>query len=275
VYFNFSGVKGLVLLSLLPKMGKSVWGLTLHNGDLDRGVSKYLFSRILMKIGLNKCDLIGTLSSSQDAFFRKLGVNKEKLHAISSFIPRDWNNIDPPSFSEFPEIIEWVNNGDSIFIVSGYPTVIYQHEKIFETFEKLWQDGYKNIRLVAFLYGSDSDGILKLLRARFESTPYAKLHWEKNEMAFLSALNICSGYIRMNTVDSYGLAVAEAISLGKPVLASNVCERFNGANLIDPSDFKSVSKFVIDVQNGNLHSSKNTADNSDVYVAINFLEKFH
>jgi len=244
VYFNFSGVRGLIFLASLPKVGKTTWAITLHNGNLTR---KSWVENMFMRRGLEKCEHVGVLSPKQERFFLSLGARKSTLQKISSFIPRNPDEIPDIDVSELPEFFSWQEQEAKIFIVSGYPTKIYQHTEVFETFERLWNKGLTDVRLAAFLYGEDSDDLLNDLKCKFADSPFACLYWGKKELVFLSALKECSGYIRMNMVDSFGVAVAEAISFGKPVLASNVCERFSGARLVDPSDTDSVERFVIDV----------------------------
>jgi glycosyltransferase involved in cell wall biosynthesis len=252
VYFNFSGVRGLLLIAVLPKWVGSTWAVTLHNGDLGATAAMVFLRKALVRRGLAKCEFIGVLSPGQAAFFRKMDARPGRMRSISSFVPRDWDLLKPPSPMEFPELTTWVSEGCKIFVISGYPTGIYRHDLVFSVFERLWMNGDRSIRLVAFLYGEDSEGMLSGLRSRFEDAPFSQMYWDKGEEAFLAALNASSGYIRMNTVDSYGVAVAEAISLGKPVLATDVCERFPGASLTKPDDQGAVEAFVHQVVNGDL-----------------------
>lgn len=244
VYFNFSGARGLVVIALLPKIGGRRWAVTLHNGDLAASVPPTWVMRWLIRRGLAKCDLVGVLSAKQRAFFDGLGAPSEKIYSISSFVPTDWSMVGPPNPSDIPEFASWSAGGEKVFIVSGYPTRIYQHDAVFRVFNKLWCSGEHSIKLVAFLYGQDTDRLLPELQKSYGCAPFAHLYWNKGADIFLTALKASAGYIRMNTVDSFGVAVAEAVSLGRPVLASNVCERFEGAQLADPDDWGGVENFV-------------------------------
>lgn len=243
VYFNFSGPRGLLALALLPKLGKSRWSLTLHNGELVQPRNGSLVG-YLMKRGLQKCDLLGVISEKQKNFYLGSGVNSNRIVMISTFVPRDWAAVTAPSESELPEYVSWLQEGCKIFVVSGYPTKIYQHIEILEIFKELKKSGEDTIRLALFLYGSDSDGLLTQIRQDVFESNCAHLYWATGEDQFLSALKLSSGYIRMNRVDSFGIAVADAISLNVPVLATNVCERHPGAILVTPDDFDGVRTFI-------------------------------
>jgi len=54
----------------------------------------------------------------------------------------------------------------------------------------------------------------------------------------------------MNSADSFGLAVAEAIDSGLNVIATNVCERYPGTYLIEVDDFVYLRKALRHYLNG-------------------------
>jgi len=244
IYFNFSGVLGLLVLLFLPKRRGVRWFLTLHNGAIKARLDKSRVIRCLAALGARRVNQIGYLSPSQRQAYESLGVKEERLLKMTSFIPTNLADIEPIDIDHFPEINEFLKAEISYFVISGYPTKIYQHLEVLKVFEELWKAGY-SIKLVAFWYGDDSDGILETLKERFSENENAHFYWGADADKFLSVLSKSSGYIRMNTVDSFGVAVAEAVTLGVPVIATNVCSRYGGANLVDVSDFGAVTEFVL------------------------------
>ena len=248
VYFNFSGARGLVVLALLRKPAAGRWALTLHNGDvaayLDTPGRWQPLRRALARRGLAKCDLVGVISPRQRAFYVSMGYAPERLGAVSPYFPAATAMAPPGSHAALETIAAWRNEGHDVFVISGYPMAIYRHEQVLERFEALWAAGHRSMRLALFLYGDDAEGRLSRLAARFDAAPFAAQYWDTGSDVFLAALAQSSGYLRMNSVDSFGVAVAEAVSLGIPVLATNVCDRYPGATLVDVDDFDAMGAFV-------------------------------
>ena len=181
----------------------------------------------------------------QRQFFGSLGVPEEKLAPVSPFFGIEQGGTEGGESPEAAQIRQWSAAGHDVFVVSGYPTSIYRHEQVLDSFERLWASGNHSIRLVLFLYGDDAEGALQRISERVAKLPFAVGHWRCSGGVFLEALRHAKGYLRMNAVDSYGVAVAEAISLGLPVLATDVCERYPGATLVAVDDFNAMERFIM------------------------------
>lgn len=252
VYFNFSGAMGLVLLLLLPKVGRVNWFLTLHNGGIEERIKKSRLLHFLARLGAKKVDRFGYLSTSQERAYASLGVESNRLVRIESFIPVNQSDVDEVDPFLFPEIQSFIKNETPYFVISGYPTKIYQHLEVFDRFERLWDAGV-NVKLIGFFYGDDSDDLLAIIKMRFEKSDNAFFYWGVDSEKFLSVLSKASGYLRMNTVDSYGVAVAEAVTLGVPCVATDVCERFPGAYIVSPDDIDGAVGFLLRyIRNGSI-----------------------
>lgn len=241
--FNFSNSRSLLLLALLPKR-QNRWGLILHHGQLEpTGIGRLTLP--LMKRALRKIDAVGALSDQQTAFYQRLGLNVHTVLPIRSYIPCKRPTQDEIN-TLLPAVIrQWKAEGKRVFIVSGYPTRIYQHLEVLDTFHSLRASGHEDIRLAAFLYGSDSDGLLDTIRHRMEANKATHLYWETGEATFNAALATADGYIRMNIADSFGIAVADAVGFGTPTIASNVCERYPGAETIQSNDFEGLKTYLL------------------------------
>lgn len=243
LFFNFSNTRSLLLLALLPKLG-SRWGLILHNGNL-RDSHHIPFFNFLTRVAIKKADVIGVLSDAQESYYLSKGALKSRLLKVQTYIPKARPSIQSIAENLPAKIIEWKESGRRIYVCSGYPTRIYQHLEIIRAFQDLWTNGHNDLRLALFIYGTDSDGILNEISEAVASSEFAHLYKSMNEDAFNATIAIANGYIRMNTVDSFGIAVADAISFGTPTVASNVCNRFPGGKLLDPQDFEAMKEFVL------------------------------
>jgi len=252
VYFNFSGAMGLVLLLLLPKLHQVNWFLTLHNGGIENRIQNSRMLYWLARMGARRVDRFGYLSTSQERAYASLGVESNRLVRIESFIPVNQSDVDEVDPFLFPEIQSFIKSETPYFVISGYPTKIYQHLEVLDRFERLWNAGV-NVKLIGFFYGDDSDGLLEIIKIRFEKSDNAFFYWGVDSEKFLSVLSKASGYLRMNTVDSYGVAVAEAVTLGVPCVATDVCERFPGAYIVSPDDMDGAVGFLLRyIRNGSI-----------------------
>jgi hypothetical protein len=73
----------------------------------------------------------------------------------------------------------------------------------------------------------------------------------------------------MNTADSFGIAVADAVGFGTPTIASNVCERYRGAKTIQSNDFEGLKNYLLTAE----RQSSGHLDNQGENGIINFLER--
>lgn len=212
VHFNFSTPRSLMLLRWLPKK-KSKWALTLHHGNL--GKMQPWMARVLSR----KVDVFLPLNSTQQQWYSSVGV--QKIVSSSSYLPagEPLRNRDLQA-----EIIKYRNEYDRIIICSGYPTDIYNHEVAYELMALRSKD-----LLICCLYGPGGlrDKLIKLSDGK---NIIVKDSLDENGFNFL--LKNSDLYLRLNSEDSFGIAVADAVNFGVRVIATNVCARYPGAIII-------------------------------------------
>lgn len=246
VHFNFSRPHSLFFMFLLPKFGAS-FELMLHHGELKVGIWGGIYKLILRKF-----NIIYVLSDSQKDFYIELNVRTSKMIIISSYVEPSLNvfNINCKVKSEIDMFFT-----DSINIVaSGYPTNIYNHSWAYK-----FALENKNIHLALFLYGEHITSE-KLDLLGLKDHERVKIFQQVDQDSFNYVLSKADIYVRPTTKDSFGIAVADAINLGAKVLASDVCERYPGANLFTPNDYESFSinlHNLIQGKNKNIQESVN------------------
>jgi Glycosyl transferases group 1 len=240
VIFNFSSWRSLIFLAILPRRSNH-WSLILYHGKMKKSIWQILLKPIL-KIALNKFSTVGVLSDEQFDFYEKYGGKELAKIPLSFYLPCKSPVLTDDLSLVLNRILNWKLEGVRVFLSSGYPTLIYQHEKIIDSFKRL--QGEK-IALALFLYGEDSDGILNRIKKNIVGVDNIFIYWAQPESVFMAALSMANGYIRMNTVDSFGVAVADAVNLGVPVIATNVCPRYPGAICISPDDDESLRDFIL------------------------------
>lgn len=231
LHFNFSTSRSFQILKYLPKK-KSRWVLTLHNGkpfSKKSNQAKYEGS-------LNKFDEILVLSESQKEDYIELGVNLQKLTRVTSYIRPVKVNTErlKTCFNSF------FDKFSKVVFVSGYPTKIYRHDWAIKLAKE-----FQDIGFCFCLYGSDSDSLKSTLETEIGNLDNGLLTGVLSAVDFQQVLFQSHLYIRPNSVDSFGIVVADAINLGVLTLASNVCDRFEGAHLFESDSFEDFrNKFI-------------------------------
>lgn len=239
-YFNFSTEKSLFLLLILPKKKQSYWYLTLHHGSLKCSPFVMIF---IKKMIFSKIDKVGYLSDDQYDFFANF-MSAEKLFKIGSHLPIS-NHATTSTASDVIELINGrkrENGYEKVFLCSGYPTKIYQHNWVIEHAEK----SRGRYLYIFCIYGPDSDGIKRSLINRINSLDNTLLFEGLSALDFQEVIKVSDVYLRPNSVDSYGVAVAEAIEAGVKVVASDVCARAEGCILFNSSSKSDFENKILD-----------------------------
>ncbi|HDY7637097.1 TPA: glycosyltransferase [Vibrio vulnificus] len=227
VHFNFSTIRSLMFFLLLPKKNKQKWLLTLHNGDpIGRFEHKFLgglYNQCFI-IALRKFDRIVCLNSNQESIYRRLKVNDDNLFFMDSFVPYTLIEESPESIS-IKDIFNHVEFEKTI-IMNGYCKSFYNFHYAIEYV--LSRD---DSVLIIALYGDSDENYEKEVRQLIGGSNRVKILYNLEQAEFISLLSQCNVYLRANSIDSFGIAVADAVCLGLKVVASDVCERFSGAIL--------------------------------------------
>jgi len=241
VLFNFSTWRSLLFFVFLPKKNNH-WALILYHGKIHFS-GWALILRPFVRYALSKFDVVGYVSSEQGDFYKKYASDRVVKLPLKFYIECDKSQLNNVK-SDLPKVIsDWRAEGLRLYVVSGYPTKIYQHQRVISAIKKVNVNG-RNVALALFLYGKDDDGLMPLIRKDIEGRDDIYMFWAQSESNFMRVLAVADGYIRMNTIDSFGVAIADAINLGVPVLATNVCPRYSGAICIDPADDNSLLNFL-------------------------------
>lgn len=215
IHFNFSTPRSLILLLVLPKCNVR-WALTLHHGYLDAEVDfwvRWVLSR--------KVDFALALNDRQSKWYVNFIPENKVVHSSSYVLPRE----AVPSL----EVLSFLESVRSrfrhIFVCSGYPTSIYNHLLAIQLMQ-----GRNDSVLLCCLYGEGS--LLDEIKIRAQEAGNVIILEFLEEGDFNYLLSRSDMYLRLNTEDSFGIAVADAVNFGVKVVATDVCARYPGACLV-------------------------------------------
>ena len=254
IHFNYSLCHALVALAFMPKLGRQFF-LTLHNGSqLERLETFGRIKTALITRGAKKVDAAFSLCSNHCEMYERLGLPKSKTVKTKSQIP-------PPNITAAPvdkKHADMRTNFSHVLVSSGHVSRTYNFEFLIKfVSENADASG------ILFLYGDHQDlSYLEELR-KMPGSERIIFYFNKDEKTFLSALALSDAYVRPTHVDSWGIAVADAISLGVPAIASDVCERSDGAVLCDANNY---STFALKLDAILLNKKTNSAGINKTYV---------
>ena len=217
-FFNFSSGNSLAFFIFLPKMNNE-WSLMLHHGHLSSKLPRFITRSIL-----NKFDRIYALNQRQEEFYRgfksDLNIIQETSYVPASLI--DINDIEKLLLNSVKE------SGFKVVLGSGFPRALYQHHLLINLINE-----NKNTYLFLFLYG---EGELKQELLNLNH-PRIKVFIDKDEDIFNYYLSNADLYVRPTLEDSFGIACADAVEFGVPVIASDVCKRYSGVQVYNTEEF--------------------------------------
>lgn len=224
IHFNFSKERSLIIF-LIPFINRNLRvHLTLHHGSLSRRYPCFLFRYIFSKI-----DIIYALSETQCSFYENYILNDHgKLRMSTSYIPAP----TPSSASKIKEIDDFIDEKE-FSVISGYCSRVYNHDWVIRLFNEI----ELNQKLLVFIYGFIDEKYLELLRVLSEGNERIKFFFNIPQDAFSLYLSRAKFYLRPNSIDSFGIAVADAVNYGVTVLASDVCKRHSGTFLFQPLSY--------------------------------------
>lgn len=227
VHIHFSRIIGRVLIcALIPKKRSRRLILTLHDGDQATVfLNASWLLRLLAVSALSRMDLVVALSNEQYIFYQSLGVPVDRLVrwevALPLTITPDTGLVPVELGELFP--VE-AGGEETILMTSGYPEDSYGYEECVELLDRLSER--IPCKLIVSLYGSGRDSVYeRKLRIALLQHPNVILVGPLPAAGFLALLAKASAYLRPSKIDSYGLAITDALNMGTPCLASDVCKR--------------------------------------------------
>jgi len=232
VHFNFSSLKSLMFFLFLPK-NSTKWILMLHHGVLESRLPDALVGRLL-----GRFDHIICMNEAQYESYRRHGVGNGKLVTASSYIQALQSEPD----KMFQEDVDSYFSAKPTLVASGYPTTANNLDWCIR-----FVGGREEYQLALFVYG---DGPEKTeIQKQQDKFKNIRVYWDQKEQNFNYALSRAKCYLRPSMRDSFGIAVADAVNYGVPVLASDVCQRYQGAETFRITTYESFENALVDSLN--------------------------
>lgn len=278
LHLHFSRLVGrfAALAILCSRRGQTVF-LTVHNGDqASAWRDSSILRRQLARLGLRRVSKIMAISSEQVEFFKAIGVSAARVRMWPGVVPA----CEPADPSVLPAEVSGIRaiedgGSESVLITSGYPRESYGYELCIELLDRLCRR--IDARLVVCLYGEASDSSYEQgLRRRLDEHPRIVVLGPIPFEGFIALLARCSVYLRPSTEDSYGLAVTEALDVGTPCLASDICRRDPRAETYPTANTEAfLAKAAAIVERGRTAGRRGDIRSRSMPSPSEFLEPYH
>lgn len=228
VHFNYSSGMSLLLVGMLPKLGRRFF-VTLHNGTQPDLRARSRLLRWAFSVSAARIDRVFSLCEHHEEFYESIGIPASRRLSIKSQIPAV--DVQPACVDAAHVALRAAKK--HMVVSSGHVERSYNFEYLIR-----YVNEHPDTGGLFFFYGAHPDNdYLDELRKLIIDPDSVLFYFHQTERTFLAALGTSDAYLRPTYVDSWGIAVADAVSMGIPAIASNVCERYPGAVLCAPDDY--------------------------------------
>ncbi len=258
LFINGSRPQSLLIFAPFLRGRTAPTCLLLHHGDLRGaylrlGPLRPIIARAMKRMGQILC-----LSTDQMNFYTEIGVAKSKLSLVNSHISAAASRKPVILSDQAQQALAWMKQSvGPVIIGSGYAQPFYHHDWPLDSIARQAGNDHP-ARYLLCCYGPQTEH-LRALTAAFEKVENARLCFGLRPDEFSQLLAAADIYVRPTSIDSFGIAIHDAMGMGLRVIASDACERPNGAALHKSGDKEAFSALLLDLIE---HPAKITGNNN-------------
>lgn len=228
VHFHFSDVKGLMFAAFLLQRSRAVM-LTLHHGVSKLSRKRRIVLKLLGPLIRRKIQVIHALNADQQAFYQSsIGFSTSSVFQCPTHIN--------PSLGEETigdETKALIENLSPYVLTSGVGDRKNRADLMLKYWEQRRADG---THLIVSIYGDSDPSYADELQRAADLLDTVTLIGPLPENDFNILLQQAALYVRPAEEDAFGIAVADALAFGTPVLASDACDRADGTHVFPRFD---------------------------------------
>jgi hypothetical protein len=246
LFINGSRPQSLLIFAPLLNRRTAPTCLLLHHGDLRGAYRRLGLMRPIIARTLGRLDQILCLSTDQVNFYTEIGISKTKLALVNSHINAPAARTPIILSDQAQQALAWIKkSAGPVIIGSGYAQPFYHHDWPLDVIAR--QAGNASpARYLLCCYGPQTEH-LEMLKAACEEEDNARLCFGLRPDEFSQLLAAADIYVRPTSIDSFGIAIHDAIGMGLQVIASDACERPYGAALHKSGDKKAFAALLLDM----------------------------
>lgn len=228
VHLHFSSVRGLFVAAVLVSRSNAVM-LTLHHGVTNLSTASEWWLRCVAPLLRWKISTIHALNADQRAFYQLvMGFGDTAVFQCPTHIAP--NRHERPLAEETKDLLAKMT---PYVLTSGVGNRLNRADLVLDYWATRREDG---MHLVVSVYGDSDPVYVAELQQKADAIATAVLVGPVPENDFNVLLKTATVYLRPAEVDSFGIAVADAVAFGTPVLASDACHRAENVSVFSRHD---------------------------------------
>lgn len=242
VHYQLNNIFELTLIVIICILKNSRIITTVHSfrPDLFNRIKKTLFYFILR----TRTEFVAPSETIKDALI-SVGVKQNKVKVLNTFLPPSELEIN----KKLPdEVMEFLNNKSNIIVANAYKLYldeygvdVYGLDMCIEACKAIPESNF--IFCVPLI--DDFDYYNQCLKNIKEYNIKDRFLIINKNISLVSLFKFADLFVRPTSTDSFGISVAEAISMGVQAIASNVCNRAEGAIIFENRNIDSFINTII------------------------------
>lgn len=235
-----------LLFYILCLFTKHKYSLVVHsNIFIDEYRKSNSFLQFFFKKALQKAYFIQVVNSQYKEFLKNVGVSEKKIKIKNAFLPPPLNE-EPLILNTYSEnILKFINEKNPVIISNSGYIRIYKNMDLYgiDMCVELTSELRKQYPNIGFVYAL-ADKNKNHFYFREMKNKINELNIQKNFIFMTGQKEIWPLFkradlmVRPTFMDAYGISIEEALYLGCPAVASDVCERPKGTILFENRNFK-------------------------------------
>ena len=253
LHYHTSGLnsRALLLLSILAFLGKPVV-ITLHSFRNEPQVHLLKF-RSTPPIALRAFSHIICVAAEIRDRIVGLGVSPNRTSVIPAYLPPVLNDYDRRQIH--PDVDRFLSSHQPVITANAYRLVFFEGEDLYglDLCVELCRHLIRDYPRLGFVFAlpdiGDEEYYASILR-RISNYDLGNHFCFSHTLAeYWPIIERSSLFVRPTNTDGYSLSLAEAIDLGVPAIASDVCQRPPGTILFRKREFQDLlgkTRMVLD-----------------------------
>lgn len=252
IHTHSTNFKELFLLPFLKPFKKHII-ITIHSSYILRQFSgKKIVNKNFFIPRLKKYDHLIVVNTHLKETLVSLGINKDRISVIPSFLFPSQDECSAVNLTQ--EILQVRKNTKLLITANAYKIILVNGKDLYgidlsiELTKRLVDNGFKDIGFLFVIPDIGNFGYFYKMQERIVKYNLEKhFFFYTKPISYPSILNIADIFIRPTIEDGYGMSVAEALYLGVPVVASDVCIRAEGTVVFRQSDIDDLYEKTISI----------------------------
>jgi glycosyltransferase involved in cell wall biosynthesis len=224
----------LCLLLLMICFNKKLIVRIANDRFSDEYVQRGFFRRLVAKLYFRRVSHVIFVNPNSNRLF----IKSSKTSVVPGFLPPSQAEME---IGSLPGSFHDVRKEHRLLLTANaYTTAFYKGEDLYgidlsiDLMKKLMEEGFDDVGFVYVISEIGDDRYFRRMLQRVEEFGLTRHFYFYNEPVCYSAvINLCDVFIRPTNTDGDANSVREALSIGRPVIASNCVCRPEGVVLFE------------------------------------------